>query len=165
MQLLPIVPPNQSDSGSFDGVLELLVRGACCVVVGWSLMQNLLAWSLQQAGTQLQVCSMPLPGSPTSVPLPCLVPPLPPVLPAGAHGARHCTGGDAHDPGSLAERQADAAGGQGWGLGVCESWGSWWGGLKGRPVSHSQLWDQLLWFCARGRTAKRIQAQRAFVHA
>lgn len=26
LQLLPIVPPNQSDSGSFDGVLELLVR-------------------------------------------------------------------------------------------------------------------------------------------
>ena len=26
LQLLPIVPPNQSDSGSFDSVLELLVR-------------------------------------------------------------------------------------------------------------------------------------------
>ncbi len=40
LQLLPIVPPNQSDSGSFDGVLELLVRRLaalpehCCWVFG-----------------------------------------------------------------------------------------------------------------------------------
>lgn len=66
LQLLPIVPPNQSDSGSFDGVLELLVRfpGFTAVYVNAAagrFSSWWIAWHSQAAYSNItwKISSMP----------------------------------------------------------------------------------------------------------
>lgn len=154
LQLLPVVPPNQSDSGSFDGVLELLVGITSHIWQGWrqhytaptaccSRHTSLGWWASTMAAVGQHVIK-------GSAPHRCLTP-----RSAGAHGARHCSGGDADDPGGLAERQADAAGGLGGEMGG--KWGLWvlqpalgagrcsrpsstrWASCTCKPATHNEL--------------------------